>query len=727
MQKEKLFKFNTPEFPDYNLEVVSFKGHEEVGELYSYEINLLSTNSDIDLDKILQTDVSLQILHRNNREDIYIHGVLAYFEISDKINNYIHYKAHLVPKLWKLSMSPYSQIFLNKSIPDIIEDVLKQGKLTTSDYEFSLQDSYDKREYVCQYDESRYDFVKRWMQRVGIYFYFQDGEDGCKMLITDDKSRHQEFPNNDKMPYKQASGLQSYEEQTISNLIYRSNTNPKSVRMKNFHYEKPSVNLDFNSNSSEQKYDEAYMYGNNIHSQSEVKKLTQINQQRYDSTKKELLCSSNIIYIKPGYIYKLSDYFKADLNTTYLDVKLESEGSQRGFMSAGFTQESDDASYYSNTFSMISSQVQYRMQKDTPWPKISGMMSATIDSQGSGETAQIDEYGRYKVKMPFDLSERNEMKASAYIRMSQSSAGEKQGIHFPLHKGTEVLIAFKGADPDQPIIMGAVPNINSPSPVTDKNLEKSIIQTHGGNTVEMNDTPGDGYIKLSVRDNASSIKIHNESDDSWGIEESTRRSKCSTVGGNSLSTVIGARENITLLGNASFSAGLSSKTALSAEVNLFIGYLRKWIIGYGKKFASDGLHTFTTTQKSFSLKKTDVAGDASSVSENTISLSEDSSEVTTKETKMSDTKITISTEETSIIERHNTIVNSTDSIAEDSNSLAGTSNSFSNDANISSSGSTNLLSSGSTNIISNSTNIAADSLIMISDVMLSDSELIVVG
>ena len=507
MQKEKLFKFNTPEFSDYNLEVVSFSGYEEMGELYSYEVDLISTNSEIDLDEMLQTDVSLQILHKNNKEDIYIHGILASFEVSDKINDYIHYKAHLVPKLWRLCMSPFSQIFLNKNITDIIEDVLKQGNLTSSDYEFSLQESYDKKEYVCQYNETRYDFIKRWMQREGIYFYFQDSEDGCKLLITDNKSRHQEFPNDDKMPYKQASGLQSFQEQAISNLIYRSNTNPKSVRMKNFYYEKPSVNLDFTSNSSEQEYDEAYMYGNNIHTQSELKKYTQINQQRYECGKKELLCSSNIIYIKPGYLYKLKDYFKAELNTTYLDTKVESTGSQRGFMSAGFTQDSNEASYYTNTFSMISSQTQYRMNADAPWPKVSGMISATIDSQGSGETAQIDEQGRYKVKMPFDLSGRGDMKASAYIRMSQSSAGEKQGIHFPLHKGTEVLISFKGADPDQPIIVGAVPNINSPSPVNDKNLEKSIIHTHGGNTIEMNDTPGDSYIKFSVKDDACGMKM----------------------------------------------------------------------------------------------------------------------------------------------------------------------------------------------------------------------------
>ena len=701
MQKEKLFKFNTPEFSDYNLEVVSFSGYEEMGELYSYEVDLISTNSEIDLDKMLQTDVSLQILHKNNKEDIYIHGILASFEVSDKINDYIHYKAHLVPKLWRLCLSPFSQIFLNQSITDIIEDVLKQGNLTSSDYELSLQESYDKKEYVCQYNETRYDFLKRWMQREGIYFYFQDTKDGCKLLITDDKSRHQEFPDDDKMFYKQASGLQSFQEQAISNLIYRSNTNPKSVRMKNFHYEKPSVNLDFTSNSSEQEYDEAYMFGNNIHTQSEIKKYTQINQQKYECGKKELLCSSNIIYIKPGYLYKLKDYFKAELNTTYLDTKVESTGSQRGFMSAGFTEDSNEASYYTNTFSMISSQTQYRMNADAPWPKVSGMISATIDSQGSGETAQIDEQGRYKVKMPFDLSGRGDMKASAYIRMSQSSAGEKQGIHFPLHKNTEVLISFKGADPDQPIIVGAVPNINSPSPVNDKNLEKSIIHTHGGNTIEMNDTPGDSYMKLSVKDDACGIKLctsqsdksekdsgtedNSQSDDNtthsgtedkprdsisvWAynqfntttnyyrnLVQGTRTTQTEgpswTIAEQNFNTLILGDKNNEVLGiSSSFVGGASDSIKLALlDINIFAGGQLQVLTGYHKKLSYLGFVDIAPKHIKFSEKVLNLTDDKMNIAVDAIDVSETNQQTTEESTSTSGNQVTATDSKTTLAE-----------------------------------------------------------------------------
>jgi type VI secretion system secreted protein VgrG len=469
MSKEKLFSFNTPEFSDYNLEVVSFKGSEEIGELYSYEIDLVSKKDDIDFDKMLQTEVSLQ-LHNKDADDIYIHGVLAQFEAHQKIDEHIHYKAYLVPKLWWLSISQNQQIFLDKKITDILETVLKEAKLTSDDYELRLQGTYEKNEYVCQYKESRYDFLRRWMEKEGIYFYFEQDENGCKVIVTDVKDKHKKLPKMDKLPYRPSSGLQDFKQQAVSSIVYRSNNTVKSVRMKNnYNYEKPSVKIDSTTHSSKDDNTQTYLFGNNLGSQKEAQTLTDINTQKYLCLAKEMSGESNIISLTPGCVYTLSDYFRSDLNSDYLMIRMESEGSQRGFLSAGFTEAGDDSSYYQNSFMMIPSETQFRMQISTQWPQIGGMISATIDASGSGDTAEIDKDGRYKVIMPFDVSGKKDAKASANIRMAQPSAGEKQGMHFPLHKGTEVLISFIDGDPDQPVIMGAVPNKESPSSVVDKN------------------------------------------------------------------------------------------------------------------------------------------------------------------------------------------------------------------------------------------------------------------
>ncbi len=77
---------------------------------------------------------------------------------------------------------------------------------------------------------------------------------------------------------------------------------------------------------------------------------------------------------------------------------------------------------------------------------------------------------------------------SRWVRKAQPYAGAGYGMHFPLHKGTEVLIAHIDGDPDRPLIVGAVPHAATPSPVTVGNATQSVIQSATGIRIEMEDS-----------------------------------------------------------------------------------------------------------------------------------------------------------------------------------------------------------------------------------------------
>ena len=62
-------------------------------------------------------------------------------------------------------------------------------------------------------------------------------------------------------------------------------------------------------------------------------------------------------------------------------------------------------------------------------------------------------------------------KAEPYIGKNDS------GMEFPLLKDTEVVLSFVNGDPDRPIIIGAVPNANTPSVVTKSNQTRNRIKT----------------------------------------------------------------------------------------------------------------------------------------------------------------------------------------------------------------------------------------------------------
>jgi len=194
---------------------------------------------------------------------------------------------------------------------------------------------------------------------------------------------------------------------------------------------------------------------------------------------------------------------------------VEHEGHQTGSFWAGVGKEraeGEEKLTYSNGFTSIPSDLQFRPERKTPKSRFYGTMNATIDAAGAGEYAELDDLGRYKVKLPFDQSDMDGGKASRWVRMSQPYAGADHGMHFPLHKGTEVLLTFVDGDPDRPVIAGAVPNAETISPVTAANQTESVIQTGGNNKIRIQDFAGSERIIMETPAANSWIRVGTPND-----------------------------------------------------------------------------------------------------------------------------------------------------------------------------------------------------------------------
>jgi type VI secretion system secreted protein VgrG len=118
-------------------------------------------------------------------------------------------------------------------------------------------------------------------------------------------------------------------------------------------------------------------------------------------------------------------------------------------------------------------------------------MNAVIDGEQRSTATPIDEEGRYRVVVPLDEVGTAGGRASRWARRAQPSAGDGHGVHFPLHIGTEVALAFTNGDPDRPVILGAVPNASAPSPVTSAYATQWRVHTASGVHIEVeDDAPG---------------------------------------------------------------------------------------------------------------------------------------------------------------------------------------------------------------------------------------------
>ncbi len=131
--------------------------------------------------------------------------------------------------------------------------------------------------------------------------------------------------------------------------------------------------------------------------------------------------------------------------------------------------------------------VPYRSQRRARKPVIHGFMHGFVDGEAATTAAPIDEKGRYRIILPMDSIAELGGRATRWIRMMQSSAGNAYGIHFPLHMGTEVLIAHLDGDPDRPVILGSVPNPATPSPIVQNEATRSRIRTRSGIELEFED------------------------------------------------------------------------------------------------------------------------------------------------------------------------------------------------------------------------------------------------
>jgi len=502
--------------------VVSFQGEEGLSRTYQFEAMLVSDNLEIDLAEVLQNPARF-IIHRGDENDVAYHGILRHFEQLQEADGLCFYRACLVPRLWWLSLTHHNQIFLDKSVPEIVELVLKDGGLTSVDYDFRLRGSYGFLDYVCQYGESHLDFISRWCEREGIYYYFDQSGDAEKVVFTDTAIAHTQMPQGSELHYSPPSGLDAlHMGEVVSFFNCRRSLTPGSIFLKDYNYMKPSLEVSGSASVSAGGRGQFYYYGGHIETPEEGTRLAQIRAESILCRREEFRGESSVPYMEPGFTFDLKDHYRGEFNQRYLATDIRHEGSQAGYLMAGLQSQLSEAErrvYYRNDFTVIPASVQFRPESRTQRPRIAGTIIARIDAAGSGKYAELDGHGRYKVVLPFDLSGRKDGKASAWVRMAQPYAGSGHGMHFPLHKGTEVLLTFIDGDPDRPIIAGAVPNPETPSPVTADNQTMAAITSSGGNRIHMEDREESERILMHSPKQKSFIRIGAPNDPSVADDE----------------------------------------------------------------------------------------------------------------------------------------------------------------------------------------------------------------
>lgn len=500
--KETVFAFEVDDGPD--LRVTHFYGRESISDVFRFDIELVSPDTDIDFESVFNRPARLTIKDSDNER--HFKGIVSVFEQTDGNSSVGRYRATLVPALWLLTLNQRSTIYQEQTIPDIVKAALKDNGLKSDDYEFRLSKNYVSREYVVQYQETDFNFISRWLEHEGIFYFFSEG----KVVFVDNSARMEPIQGDSAVIYRPPAGLESAGTDSIRAVAIRQQMFPAEVILKDYNWRKPQLDLKAQTKAVQKGRGRMMEYGNHYKDNAEGSRLAQVRSEEIQCRQRLFEGQSDVWRLGAGLRFKIAEHTRKSLNREYLLVDVEHLGSQPGEVdSTGTDEPNSPGVQYSNRFTGIPANVSFRPLRKTPKPKMVGTMNAKVDGSGDGSYAEIDDHGRYKVTLPFDLSGKGGGKASRYIRMAQPYAGSDYGMHFPLHKGIEVIWTTIDGDPDRPIICGAVPNPDTGSPVTDKNHKKSVIRDYGGNEIVLDGVQDGQQMRLHAPKHKSTITLGN--------------------------------------------------------------------------------------------------------------------------------------------------------------------------------------------------------------------------
>ncbi|AUX44348.1 hypothetical protein SOCE26_058120 [Sorangium cellulosum] len=498
--------FASGAMPGVRIELRGVWGRERLSRLFEYDLILMRKReedpfTDDELDALLKAPCAISMGPRVGDQ---VHGLLESIELIDVTREVApRYHARLVPSVWPLTVARSCRVYQDTTIPDMVTELLQlYGLSPGEDFELRILGDTPEYEYVVQYQESEWDFIQRWLEREGYFYWFEHSGSGDKLIIADSNAAVTPIKAPSTISYREINNLGA-DVSTVFSWNLHQRRVPAKVAVFDYNYRTPSEPLVATGEIDVQRgLGTVCYYGEHFKDSGQGKRVAKLRAERHLCERRTYTARTDCPRFRVGHRFELENHHDASHDGPYMITAIEhragypvrelqglvpTTSGARPFVHSERDDAGEMSEQYSARFEAIPYEVQFRPEMVTPWPSIHGVMHAHVASDTSGDYAQIDEQGRYKVKLPFDVSGRTGTRVSRWIRMAQPYSGSGYGTHFPLHKGAEVLLAYIDGDPDRPIIVGAVPNPQTASPTTMMNSTQSVIHTASGIRIELED------------------------------------------------------------------------------------------------------------------------------------------------------------------------------------------------------------------------------------------------
>ena len=491
-----------------SLDVEEFSGKEFMSELYYYTVLFTSSDLNIDASQLLSKPATLTMgtgpLMGLTGQKV-VHGVVTHFKRISGSRDQATYQIIIEPFLALLkNQFRTHRFFVNKSVPEVVTEVLQEHGLKGWEYEFNLKAEYPKREQINQYQESDLAFIERLLAEVGIFYFFTLQPD-TRTEVVHFADKQSAWTFGKKLPLNSPSGTNDNAVESVWGVRLWHNVVERTVTASDYNHREAQNILttapaDMTRGDGESvTYGEVYHYrprhlerGDKINPAAETGNFwARLEHERFLSNQTTVIGSSTDHSLGPAQVLTITE--------TAIPPTLPRE-TENGLViiSAGYTASRKNAlkvewaamPYYENRCWRPAAKKR---------PVVSGTLMARVTSAKENDIyAWQDASGMYRVKFDADRDEKRQGMESMPVRFAKPYGGEKYGFHFPLIQGTEVAIAFHEGDPDRPYIAHAMHDSRHVDHVTEANSTRNVIRTAGVNKLRMEDKRGEEHVKLST-------------------------------------------------------------------------------------------------------------------------------------------------------------------------------------------------------------------------------------
>ncbi|MCA7898568.1 type VI secretion system tip protein VgrG [Burkholderia cepacia] len=447
----RVFTLDSPHGDD--LKFHTLDGSDELGRLFEFRIEALADSHSLSLKDMLGKPVTVRI-EQQDLSTRYLNGIVARASLAGRrAERYYGYELIVRPWLWLATRRSDCRIFQNKTVPEIVQEVLSTYGFPIESH---LAETYSPRDYCVQYNETDAAFVSRLMEFEGIYFWFRHAEDTHTLMLGDAMSSHTALPGYETIPYIARDRTAIADEERIDGWLPAQEVSVGRHQTTDYDYTKPRADL------SSQKVDPrghdhdsfaSFEWPGGYRDDAPGAHYSRVRLEEQQAEHERASADTDVRGVAPGYLFTLERCPRADQNREYLIVRCQYRFQENAYAS----DQGAEAVVHQTMMLVQPSSLPYRSPRDTPRPRTNGPQTATVVGP-PGEEIWTDQYGRVKLQFRWDRYGQSNQDSSCWVRVSSPWAGGGfGGVQIP-RVGDEVVVDFLNGDPDEPIVTGRVYN-----------------------------------------------------------------------------------------------------------------------------------------------------------------------------------------------------------------------------------------------------------------------------